>query len=138
MNSPKPVLPSSFCICWKAPKNTNAPVQVNAYSGIADRKAQPAAACLRPGSAADYPRAGEAGLPALAARTGHQVAQLLGLAKVLPLRSVGAAQRPMTSDDRPLCGYVEGIDGLFALVAHPGVILAPFLGRRCAQSVLGA
>ncbi|WP_312835883.1 amino acid oxidase [Comamonas sp.] len=44
----------------------------------------------------------------------------------------------MTSDDRPLCGYVEGIDGLFALVAHPGVILAPFLGRRCAQSVLVA
>lgn len=89
-------------------------------------------------SAADYPRAGEAGLPALAARTGHQVAQLLGLAKAPPLRSVGAAQRPMTSDDRPLCGYVEGIDGLFALVAHPGVILAPFLGRRCAQSVLVA
>lgn len=44
----------------------------------------------------------------------------------------------MTSDGRPLCGYVEGIDGLFALVAHPGVILAPFLGRRCAQSVLVA
>lgn len=76
--------------------------------------------------------------PALAARTGRQVAQLLGLAKAPPLRSVGAAQRPMTSDGRPLCGYVEGIDGLFALVAHPCVILAPFLGRRCAQSVLGA
>lgn len=87
-------------------------------------------------SAADYPENGENGFPALAALTGDSIAQLIGIAMAPTLLSISAAQRPMTADGRPLCGYVGKIEGLFALVAHPGVILAPRLGRLCAKSVL--
>ncbi|WP_157627229.1 NAD(P)/FAD-dependent oxidoreductase [Variovorax boronicumulans] len=89
-------------------------------------------------SAADCPDDGEHGLPALAARTGDAIAQLLGIAVAPPLLSIHAAQRPMTNDGRPLCGPVGKIEGLHAVVAHPGVILAPLLGRRCAEAVLGS
>ena len=89
-------------------------------------------------SAADCPEEGEAGLPALAARTGDAIAHLLGAATAPSLLSINAVQRPMTTDGRPLCGAVGKIDGLYALVAHPGVILAPLLGRRCAEAVLGS
>ncbi|MFC7288162.1 NAD(P)/FAD-dependent oxidoreductase [Herminiimonas glaciei] len=87
-------------------------------------------------SAADYPENGEAGLPALATSTGDVIAQLLGMATTPPLLSINAAQRPMTADAVPLCGHVGQINGLYALVAHPGVILAPLLGRRCAEAIL--
>lgn len=87
-------------------------------------------------SAADYPENGEAGLPALATTTGSAIAHLLGSATPPPLLSITSAQRPMTSDGKPLCGPMGHIEGLHALVAHPGVILAPLLGRLCAESVL--
>lgn len=89
-------------------------------------------------SAADYPEDGENGFSALAAFTGDTIAHLCGSPVAPPLLSISAAQRPMTTDGRPLCGYVGKIEGLFALVAHPGVILAPLLGPRCAESVLGS
>ncbi|BCP55548.1 hypothetical protein K32_41650 [Kaistia sp. 32K] len=88
-------------------------------------------------SAADYPEEGAAGLPALAAQTAAAVAHLLGVAAPLPLLSIGAAQRPMTGDGTPLRGFAGKIEGLYALVAHPGVILAPLLGRLCAEDILG-
>lgn len=87
-------------------------------------------------SAADYPENGEAGLPALAALTSDAIAQLLGFAMAPSILSINAAQRPMTTSGAPLCGYAGQIDGLYTLVAHPGVILAPLLGRRCAEAVL--
>ncbi|GAB2817200.1 hypothetical protein GCM10027276_17980 [Comamonas piscis] len=89
-------------------------------------------------SAADYPGNAESGFPELAARSGDAIAHLLGLTEAPPLVSIAAAQRPMTTDGTPLCAYVGEIEGLFALVAHPGVILAPFLGQLCATSVLNA
>lgn len=87
-------------------------------------------------SAADYPENGAAGLPALAARTAQGVARLLGWRAAPAPLSITAAQRPMTVDGKPLCGPVGQIEGLHALLTHPGVILAPLLGRRCAQAVL--
>lgn len=94
--------------------------------------------CLGAGlvSAADYPENGAAGLPALAALTAQGVARLLGWRAAPQPLSITAAQRPMTVDGKPLCGPVGQIEGLHALLAHPGVILAPLLGRRCAQAVL--
>lgn len=89
-------------------------------------------------SAADYPESGDAGLPALAELTGEAIARLFGIGASPSLLSITAAQRPMTADGKPLCGHVGRIEGLFALVAHPGVILAPLLGRRCAEAVLGS
>lgn len=88
-------------------------------------------------SAADYPENGAAGLPALAALTAQGVARLLGWRAAPAPLSITAARRPMTVDGKPLCGPVGRIEGLHALVAHPGVILAPLLGRLCAQAVLG-
>ncbi len=88
-------------------------------------------------SAADYPANAESGFPALAARSAEAIAHLLGLTVAPALVSIAAAQRPMTTDGEPLCAYVGEINGLFALVAHPGVILAPYLGQLCATSVLG-
>ncbi|WP_235580845.1 FAD-binding oxidoreductase [Pseudorhodoferax sp. Leaf265] len=87
-------------------------------------------------AAADYPEDGESGLPILAARTGDAIAHLFGMWAAPDLLSIRVAQRPMTADGRPLCGGVGEIEGLYALVAHPGVILAPVLGRRCAESIL--
>jgi len=87
-------------------------------------------------SAADYPENGAAGLPALAARTAQGVARLLGWRAAPAPLSITAAQRPMSVDGKPLCGPVGGVEGLHALLAHPGVILAPLLGRLCAQAVL--
>ena len=89
-------------------------------------------------SAADYPENGASGLSALAARTGDRIAHLFGAAVAPGPVAINAAQRPMTADGKPLCGPVGEIEGLFALVAHPGVILAPLLGRLCAESVLDA
>lgn len=89
-------------------------------------------------SAADYPESGKTGLPALAAQTRDAIADLFGLAAAPSLLSITAAQRPMTSDGKLLCGQVGTVEGLFALVAHPGVILAPLLGRRCAEAVLAS
>lgn len=87
---------------------------------------------------ADYPENGENGFPALAARTGDAIAHLFGITAAPSLLSINAAQRPMTANGRPLCGYVGKIEGLYALVAHPGVILAPLLGRLCAEAVLSS
>lgn len=87
-------------------------------------------------AAADYPDQGESGLPALARRTAQSIAECFGMDSAAPVLSISAAQRPMTDDGRPLCGYVGEFDGLMAVVAHPGVIFAPLLGRLCAESVL--
>ncbi|PLC03004.1 FAD-binding oxidoreductase [Variovorax sp. RO1] len=87
-------------------------------------------------SAADCPEGGETGLSALATQTGDAIAHLLGLATAPSLLSINAVQRPMTAGGRPLCGSAGNIEGLYAVVAHPGVILAPLLGRRCAEAVL--
>ena len=48
--------------------------------------------------------------------------------------SVGA--RPMFSDGLPRLGFVAEIDGLYVAVGHPGVILAPLLGRLAAEEII--
>ncbi|MHC3917418.1 FAD-binding oxidoreductase [Alcaligenes nematophilus] len=99
---------------------------------------------LRPGkerglmSALDYPLEGEAGLQRLAEQTCQSIAQLLQLPSVPRILSIEVGQRPMTSNKQPLCGPIGTVDGLFAVVAHPGVILAPLLGSLCTQAVLAA
>ncbi len=97
---------------------------------------------LRPGragglvSAADYPAEGEAGLAALAERTRTAIAELLVPRPELSLLSVDAAWRPMTADGLPLARFLPEISGLYALVAHPGVMLAPYLGRLAAKDIV--
>lgn len=97
---------------------------------------------LRPGkerglmSALDYPLEGEAALQSLAEETCQSIAQLLQLPSVPRVLSIEVGQRPMASNKQVLCGPVGAVEGLSAVVAHPGVILAPLLGRLCTQAVL--
>ena len=99
---------------------------------------------LRPGkeaglmSALDYPQQGEAGLQALADETCQAIAQLLQLPAPPRLRSIEVGFRPMTRSKLPLCGQIGAVEELFAVIAHPGVILAPLLGKRAAQAVLAS
>ncbi|QWK80440.1 NAD(P)/FAD-dependent oxidoreductase [Ochrobactrum sp. BTU1] len=98
---------------------------------------------LRPGlagdfvSAEDYPFDGKAGLPALADRTSSTIARMFALSERPTLLSVNAAYRPMTEDGVPLRRFLTDVEGLYAIVAHPGVILAPQLGRLAAEEMLG-
>ncbi|MGE4326476.1 MAG: NAD(P)/FAD-dependent oxidoreductase [Pseudodonghicola sp.] len=81
------------------------------------------------------PPEGEAALPALARAAEEALGRGLGTRVVLQPPQVGA--RPVTGDGWPMLGPVPGRPGLFLAVAHPGVILAPFLGRLAAEAVLG-
>lgn len=87
-------------------------------------------------SAADYPEGGEAGLPALAERTAAKIAGLFAPRPEPRVLSVTAAFRPMTADSLPLRRFLPEIEGLYALVAHPGVILAAHLGRLAAEDIV--
>lgn len=97
---------------------------------------------LRPGlagdlvAAADYPEEGEAGLPALAERTAAKIAALFAPRPVPRLLSITAAFRPMTANGLPLRSFLPEVEGLYALVAHPGVILSAHLGRLAAEDIV--
>ena len=36
----------------------------------------------------------------------------------------------------PRLGFLTGVDGLYVAVGHPGVILAPLLGRFSAEEIV--
>jgi glycine/D-amino acid oxidase-like deaminating enzyme len=61
--------------------------------------------------------------------------------EVLPaLRTAGLAGvrlgvRPVPTDGLPLVGEVPGADGLYSVVTHSGVTLAPLLGRLAAEEI---
>jgi glycine/D-amino acid oxidase-like deaminating enzyme len=99
---------------------------------------------LRPGlsgglvSAARFPDEGEIGLARLAERTIEKIAGQFTPVPDLTLLSVNAAYRPLTRDGSPLRKFLPGIAGLYTVVAHPGVILAPYLGRLAAQDIVEA
>ncbi|MCV3239854.1 NAD(P)/FAD-dependent oxidoreductase [Mesorhizobium sp. ZC-5] len=99
---------------------------------------------LRPGlsgglvSAASFPDEGESGLTGLAERTTGKIAGQFAPVPDLSLLSVNAAYRPLTGDGLPLRTFLPGIAGLYTVVAHPGVILAPYLGRLAAHDIVEA
>ncbi|WP_157743487.1 NAD(P)/FAD-dependent oxidoreductase [Ochrobactrum quorumnocens] len=96
---------------------------------------------LRPGrfgglvSAEDYPSAGESGFAELGVQTAETIAKIFGSSLKPSLRSIAAGYRPMTDGGVPLRGFVPSIEGLYVVVAHPGVILAPYLGRLSAAEI---
>lgn len=87
--------------------------------------------------AADLPVAGDKGLPELEARTASAIAELIKGPLQLESVSTRSAMRAMTIDGAPLKGPVDGVPGLYAVVAHPGVMLAPWLGMLVAGDILG-
>ncbi|CAB3768937.1 D-amino acid dehydrogenase [Burkholderia puraquae] len=88
-------------------------------------------------SAADPPEEGNSGLAALAARTASEISALFADPPALTPLSAKSALRPMTNDGAPVNGFLPGVAGVYAVVAHPGVILAPQLGRLAASAILG-
>ncbi|NIF16267.1 FAD-binding oxidoreductase [Pantoea sp. Cy-639] len=97
---------------------------------------------LRPGlgaglvSAADFP--GQDRLQALGQACLDEIRRLLHPSLELSLRSLHAVSRPKTVDGLPLRRFLPGVEGLYVNVAHPGVILAPLLGRLASEEILGA
>ena len=89
-------------------------------------------------SAADLPDTGKNGLPELEARTASAIAELIKPPLQLATVSVRSAMRAMTLDGAPLRGFVDSVPSLYAVVAHPGVILAPQLGRLAAGDILAS
>ncbi|MEK2601841.1 FAD-dependent oxidoreductase [Burkholderia arboris] len=87
-------------------------------------------------SAADPPDEGDSGLDALAARTALAISSLFADPPALTPVSVKSAPRPMTNDGSPINGFLTGVAGVYAVVAHPGVILAPRLGRLAANAIV--
>ncbi len=55
--------------------------------------------------------------------------------KNLEFQHGAVGKGPMFSNGRPRAGFVEGGEGLYQVVAHPGVILAPVLARLTAQDI---
>ena len=86
--------------------------------------------------AEDAPEGGDAGLAALARATVETVGTLFAPRPRLAIRTACTAPRTMTADGTPLCGPLPGVDGFYALVAFPGVIQSPRLGRRIAEAVI--
>ncbi|WP_145256854.1 MULTISPECIES: NAD(P)/FAD-dependent oxidoreductase [Pseudomonas] len=86
--------------------------------------------------AEEAPAEGEAGLPALVERTTKAIRQMFIGATALSLRAVSIGHRPMTPEGKPVMGYLPGVEGVYALVAHPGIVLAPHLGRLAAEEIV--
>jgi len=60
----------------------------------------------------------------------------LRLPEGVSLVEAAAGYRPFFSDEMPRLGFLPGIEGAYVAVGHPGVILAPLLGRLAAEHVL--
>lgn len=96
---------------------------------------------VRPGlgggllSAADYPA--DDALSALGQACCRSIAELFAPSCAVSLRSLHAVQRPKTDDGLPLRRFLPGFSGLYVTVAHPGVILAPLLGRLASEEIVG-
>ncbi|UVL04935.1 FAD-binding oxidoreductase [Pseudomonas sp. B21-047] len=95
---------------------------------------------VRPGlgggllSADDFP--GEEGMAELGRESLQAVASLFPPECELSLQSIRAVYRPKTDSGLPLRTFLDGCEGLYVMVAHPGVILAPALGYEACEDIL--
>ncbi|MCF6371362.1 NAD(P)/FAD-dependent oxidoreductase [Rhizobium halophilum] len=62
----------------------------------------------------------------------------LKLADGVELASAEIGERPVFADGLPRLGFLSEFSNLYLAVGHPGVILAPLMGRRAAEDVLEA
>lgn len=85
----------------------------------------------RPQARVWWLREGEAGLSAQA----QAISGLFGCRPTITPLAARQVLRPMTDDGEPLCGFARGQPGLYLLLAHPGVILGPWLARRAGQEI---
>ncbi len=58
------------------------------------------------------------------------------IAEGVELRQATVGYRPVFADGFPRLGFLPGADGIYVAVAHPGVILAPLLGRLAMEEIV--
>lgn len=61
----------------------------------------------------------------------------LDLPGELALKSAQIGDRPVFADGLPRFGFLPEVSGLYLAVGHPGVTLAPLIGRLTAEEILG-
>lgn len=86
--------------------------------------------------ATDYPEEGEAGLDVLVSNVKERLEQLIVPEPALTLRAMAGAWRPLTESGMPYRQGVAEIRGVYVTVAHPGVILGPYLAKLSVEDVL--
>lgn len=86
--------------------------------------------------ALDYPEEGEQGLDALVLSVKQRLEQLLAPEPIFSLRAMAGAWRPLTNSGMPYRQMLPQLTGAFVAVAHPGIILAPYLARLSVEDVL--
>lgn len=82
------------------------------------------------------PDNGEAGLPGLGREVATAARRVLGLGDTPTVLSCKAGNRAIPDHGFPVCGPLPGAPGCYVMVAHPGVILAPFLARMAAAEII--
>lgn len=87
--------------------------------------------------ATDYPEEGEAGLEALVQRVKARLQQLITPAPSLELRGMAGARRPLVEGGMPYRKKLSNLSNVYTLVAHPGIILSPYLARLSAEEIMG-
>lgn len=73
----------------------------------------------------------------LAGPVTRRVVETFGPAPDLQFISAARAARPIPTTCAPVVGFVPGAPGIYALVAHPGVILGPLLANAAAAEITG-
>jgi glycine/D-amino acid oxidase-like deaminating enzyme len=66
-----------------------------------------------------------------------RAARLLPELAMAGLERARIGRRSVAVDGLPAVGFVPGVDGLYAVVSHSGVTLAPVLGRLVAAELIG-
>lgn len=87
-------------------------------------------------SAMDCPADPVNGLAAAANQAIVTIRSMFTSSPEIALRTVTASPRPMTLDGLPLRKFLPEVEGLYALIAHPGMILAPLLGHQASSEIL--
>ncbi|WP_087001909.1 NAD(P)/FAD-dependent oxidoreductase [Rhizobium sullae] len=60
----------------------------------------------------------------------------LNLPDEVMLTSAEVGDRPIFADGLPRLGFLPQVDGLYVAAGHPGIILAPLIGRLTAEEIL--
>lgn len=87
--------------------------------------------------ATGYPQgSGDDGLASIGQDMLDIMRRRLALPEGVELRQTEVGYRPVFGDGFPRLGFLPGLEGVYVAVAHPGVILAPLLGRLAMQELI--
>ncbi len=75
---------------------------------------------------------------AVALRTTKAIQEQLHGADSLELQLACVGLRPFPADGIPIVGYLPNVSGVYVCTMHPGVILAPIVGRLASEEILDA